>query len=45
MDTSYYAGLRVNGFLKPGDTYPLKARSIAVLTNARLPAYLDREAE
>jgi glycogen operon protein len=45
MDTSYYAGLKANGFLKPGDTYPLKARSTAVLTNARRPAHLDQEVE
>jgi isoamylase len=45
MDTSYYAGLRANGFVKPGNAYPLKARSMAVLTNARRPAYLDQEAE
>jgi isoamylase len=45
MDTSYYAGLKANGFLKPGDAYPLKARSMAVLTNARRPAHLDQEVE
>jgi isoamylase len=45
MDTSYYAGLKANGFLKPGDAYPLKARSMAVLTNVRRPAYLDQEVE
>ena len=45
MDTSYYAGLKANGFLKPGDTHPLKARSMAVLTNARGPANLDQEVE
>ncbi len=45
MDTSYYAGLKANGFLKAGDTYLLKARSMAVLTNARRAAHLDQEAE
>jgi isoamylase len=35
MDTTYSAGLRSDGFYKPGDEYPLKARSMAVLTNAR----------
>jgi isoamylase len=44
MDTSYYAGLKANGFLKPGEAYPLKARSMAALTNARRPAHLDQEA-
>ncbi len=45
MDTSYYAGLKANGFLKPGDTYLLKALSMAVLTNVRRPAHLDQEVE
>lgn len=34
IDTAYSSGLRSAGFHKPGDEYPLKARSMAVLTNA-----------
>ncbi|HSK99624.1 MAG TPA: glycogen debranching protein GlgX [Rubrobacteraceae bacterium] len=45
MDTSYYAGLKGNGFLKAGDEYALKARSMAVLIHSRQSQYLDEEAE
>ena len=45
MDTGYYAGLKANGILKPGDVYPLRARSMAVLTNARRPAHVEEEDE
>ncbi len=34
MDTAYSSGLKSAGFHKPGDEYPLKARSMVVLTNA-----------
>ncbi|MBA2691305.1 MAG: glycogen debranching protein GlgX [Rubrobacter sp.] len=34
IDTAYSSGLKSAGFFKPGDEYPLKARSMAVLTNA-----------
>jgi glycogen operon protein len=34
IDTAYSSGLKSAGFHKPGDEYPLKARSMAVLTNA-----------
>ncbi len=33
VDTSYSAGLRSDGFFKPGGDYPLRARSMAVLVN------------
>jgi isoamylase len=45
VDTSYYAGLRSGAFRKPGDVYPLRARSMSILTNSRQPSYLDEEAE
>lgn len=35
MDTAYSAGLKPDGFFKPGDVYELKPRSMAVLVNAR----------
>ena len=33
MDTAYSAGLKPDGFLKPGGVYTLKPRSMAVLVN------------
>ena len=33
VDTSYAAGLRSDGFFKPGADYPLRARSMAALVN------------
>ena len=35
VDTSYAAGLRSNGFFKPGDDYPLRARSMVALVNCQ----------
>ena len=35
LDTSYSGGLEAGSFHKPGGEYPLRARSIAVLANAR----------
>ena len=44
VDTSYAAGLRSDGFFKPGADYPLRARSMAVLVN-RQPDILDEDDE
>ena len=33
MDTAYSAGLKPDGFLKPGSVYTLRPRSMAVLVN------------
>ena len=44
MDTSSAAGLRPDGFFKPGGDYPLRARSMVVLTN-RQPDALNEDAE
>ena len=35
VDTSYAAGLRSDGFFKPGTDYPLRARSMVVLANSQ----------
>jgi len=35
MDTAYSAGLKPDGFFKPGAVYTLKPRSMALLVNAR----------
>ncbi len=35
VDTSYAAGLRSDGFFKPGADYPLRARSMVVLANSQ----------
>ncbi len=45
LDTSYSAGFGAGGFHKPGDEYPLEARSIAVLTNAREWETVEEEDE
>ncbi|MEW6638390.1 MAG: glycogen debranching enzyme GlgX, partial [Actinomycetota bacterium] len=45
MDTSYAAGLKGGAVYKPGDEYPLKPRSMAVLTNVRPREFVDEEAE
>jgi isoamylase len=45
MDTAYCAGLKRDGFFKPGDTYPLKPRSVAVLVNARRRETVEEDAE
>jgi isoamylase len=44
VDTGYASGLRSDGFFKPGDEYPLTARSMAVLVN-RQPETEDEDAE
>ena len=44
LDTSFAAGLRSDGFFKPGDEYPLKARSMAVLID-RQPEVEEEDAE
>ncbi|HEX2738944.1 MAG TPA: glycogen debranching enzyme GlgX, partial [Rubrobacter sp.] len=35
MDTAYSAGLKPDGYFKPGGVYTLKSRSMVVLINAR----------
>ena len=45
LDTTYSAGLRADGFYKPGDEYPLKPRSMVVLVNARDHDTVEEEAE
>jgi isoamylase len=45
MDTAYAAGLKADGFFKPGDVYPLKPRSMAVLVNARQREAVEEDAE
>jgi len=45
VDTAHAAGLKPAGFYKPGDEYPLKPRSMAVLTNVRPRVFVDEEAE
>ena len=44
VDTSYAAGLRSDGFFKPGDEYPLGTRSMVVLVN-RQPDIVGEEDE
>ena len=44
VDTSYAAGLRTDGFFKPGADYPLRARSMVVLAN-RQPDILGEDDE
>jgi glycogen operon protein len=45
MDTAYSAGLKADGFFKPGDAYPLKPRSMAVLVNTRQRETVEEDAE
>jgi len=45
MDTSYAAGLKATHFFKPGDTYALKPRSMAVLVNYRRRETVDEDAD
>jgi isoamylase len=45
MDTSYAAGLKATHFFKPGDTYDLKPRSMAVLVNYRRRETVDEDAD
>jgi isoamylase len=45
VDTSFAAGLKRDGFFKPGNEYPLKDRSMVVLTNARPRETVEEEAE
>ncbi len=43
VDTNHAAGLKSGGFFKPGDAYPLAARSVVVLTNARRASYGEED--
>ena len=45
VDTSYSAGLKAGGFLKPDDAYALKPRSMAVLVNYRKRETVDEDAD
>ncbi len=45
VDTSYSAGLKAGGFLKPDDVYALKPRSMAVLVNYRKRETVDEDAD
>ena len=45
MDTSYSAGLKAGSFLKPGDVYALKPRSMAVFVNYRRREMVDEDAD
>ncbi|TCJ20770.1 glycogen debranching enzyme GlgX [Rubrobacter taiwanensis] len=45
MDTAHAAGLKPGGFYKPGDVYPLQARSMAVLTHERPDANGEEDDE
>jgi isoamylase len=45
LDTSYSAGLKAGGFLKPDDVYALKPRSMAVLVNYRRRETVDEDAD
>jgi isoamylase len=45
MDTAYSAGLKPDGFFKPGAVYTLKPRSMAVLVNARRREIVEEDAD
>jgi isoamylase len=45
MDTAYAAGLKRDGFFKPGDVYALKPRSMALLVNARRRETVEEDAD
>jgi isoamylase len=45
MDTAYSAGLKPDGFLKPGAVYTLKPRSMVVLVNARPRETVEEDAD
>ena len=45
MDTAYSAGLKSDGFLKPGGVYTLKPRSMALLVNARRRETVEEDAD
>jgi glycogen operon protein len=45
MDTAYSAGLKTDGFFKPGGEYTLKPRSMAVLVNARRRETVEEDAD
>src|SRR5215217_4197050 len=45
MDTAYSAGLKTDGFFKPGGDYTLKPRSMAVLVNARRRETIEEDAD
>jgi isoamylase len=45
MDTAYSAGLKTDGFFKPGGTYTLKPRSMVVLVNARRRETVEEDAD
>jgi glycogen operon protein len=45
MDTAYSAGLKTDGFFKPGGDYTLKPRSMAVLVNARRRETVEEDAD
>jgi glycogen operon protein len=45
MDTAYSAGLKTDGFFKPGGTYTLKPRSMVVLVNARRRETVEKDAD
>ncbi|MFL6031883.1 MAG: glycogen debranching enzyme GlgX, partial [Rubrobacteraceae bacterium] len=44
MDTSYSAGLKPDGFFKPGGVYALKPLCMAVLVNDRQHEKVDEDA-
>ena len=45
MDTAFSAGLKPDGYFKPGGVYTLKPRSIAVLVNARRRESVEEDAD
>ena len=45
MDTAYSAGLKTDGYFKPGGEYTLKPRSMAVLVNARRRETVEEDAD
>ena len=45
MDTAYSAGLKTDGFFKPGGMYTLKPRSMVVLVNARRRETVEEDAD
>ena len=45
MDTAYSAGLKTDGFFKPGGVYTLKPRSMAVLVNTHPRETVEEDAD
>jgi glycogen operon protein len=45
MDTAYSAGLKPDGFFKPGTVYTLRPRSMTVFVNARPRETVEEDAD